>query len=97
MWIRGQKRNVLLECVYFDIEEQLNSDYAITTTSIDFPMTTLGTYATKKRALEVLDEIERNINGYYTYEEEQLDPSSNIVYKIKVDDVANIVYQMPKE
>ena len=73
--------------------------------TLNLPFTTLGTYKTKKRALEVLDEIEQYIIGKiiiptsYSERVDHLTVGSNLYvektnYKIET---LPTIYQMPKE
>ena len=67
MWIRTQDRKTLLECKYFDYLKITKSGegacFIVGGISSD-RIITLGTYSTKERCLEVLDEIEAYINGW---------------------------------
>lgn len=65
LWIRSQDKKRLLRCNFIetcDPVEVLESDYDIVGYFDDnIGYETLGTYETKERALEVLDEIQKYI------------------------------------
>ena len=68
MWVRTQDRKTLLECKYFDYLKITKSGegacFIVGGISSD-RIITLGTYSTKERCLEVLDEIQECIDlGY---------------------------------
>ena len=59
--------------------------------TLNLPFTTLGTYATKERALEVLDEIQDYVRGY-----EYVEVSDGMdLWDVKKE-TCNL-YRMPKE
>ena len=73
IWIRSQDKEKLVQvdCLCIEINEYDKKNYDIVQGCI-----TLGTYKTKERALEVLDEIQRHLvtindkndNIFYVYE-----------------------------
>ncbi len=99
LWIRSQNREVLIPNPKLAIEE-VNADCYIEDVSETDNYIILGSYKTKERALEVLDEIqERIING------DALKTLLNIQDKDAIRTIAtefegkraDCVYQMPKE
>ena len=56
MWIRSQDKSVLTKVTGVNVCDNENGTY-----DIDGAYWRLGTYKTKKRALEVLDEIQNSI------------------------------------
>jgi len=66
IWIRSQDRTDMELCnnLWVEIGEDVDGNEKIT---IESEQTILGTYATKSRALEVLDEIQRHINDQQVY------------------------------
>jgi len=96
MWIRSQNREKL--CIAKRVW------YAKENHTINVaPFGIIGTYATKERALEVLDEIEiytiGNIYIPFEINEYNYNDTSNIFNVSIVDKMEKlpIVYQMPKE
>ena len=97
MWIRSQDRTRLLDCKYlaynfFKEEKTIEIvEWIDRNTSIR-----LAVYKTKERALEVLDEMQKNINGYWLQEFSNLDNPNDIWYEKRGIEKSN-VYEMPKE
>jgi hypothetical protein len=106
LWIRSQKKGTLIEVkdiriMQLDkdgfralIEEDATEGWNIVVN--DDPC--VGTYKTKERALEVLDEIENAILGIITDEEvksQNVREYTGTAWASKVTN--NIVYQMPEE
>ena len=93
MWVRTQDKEFLMKVdnINLGIDVDTNEPTRIFT-FVDGTVTsfTLGTYNSKERALEVLDEIQRNIEGKKVL----IDAYGDI--KIKKKD-NNKVYQMPME
>ena len=90
--IRTQDREKLLEVSNVKVEKVNYGDCAIPCSSYDLQSTSyiIGTYATKERALQVLDEIQEVIkNGAETY---ILNGKSDTVSR-----TYGIFYQMPKK
>ena len=110
LYIRSQDRKVLKEQKFLKIEEVENrtykygdigksNEYAIKDDNV-----LLGIYATEKRALEVLDEIQKilmppmlinNSEGFITGKDDSIhiiNPSYN-----KIEQPSTCVYEMPKE
>lgn len=79
LWIRSQDKRILqkVDNIFLDAnyENKRISTY-------DGDNVELGTYKTKERALEVLDEIQHKINAIANMTDENF---------------INVVYQMPKE
>jgi hypothetical protein len=91
LWIRSQDKTELVK-----VNNLANIDYRIVFINNGNGRTTLGTYATKERALEVLDEIEDFI---YTeidiknalYEHADIEVKSKILCNMTK------IFEMPKE
>ena len=77
MWVRTQDRERFIDCNKFEL---LDNEIIFSNSFNDF-IYHLGTYATKERCLEVLDEIQAHINGW----------------GIRVNGDALKTYQMPQE
>lgn len=58
MWVRGQNKQLLIDCNKFELSED-ETDIIFGNVFDNYYI--LGTYATKERCLEVLDEIEQSI------------------------------------
>ena len=95
LWIRSQDRECLMKIDRVDYGLS-NSEHRIMVNGYE---TLVGHYATKERALEVLDEIQNIIIGKYM---------TNVSFEAsfsKFDDeeeaiktlIAMVVYEMPKE
>lgn len=56
MWIRSQDKEILLEISYLDVYSLSENNWTIEDCGND-----LGTYKSKERAIEVLDEIQEFI------------------------------------
>ena len=87
LWIRSQDRTLLTTVDRIHICQATSNEYDIIGNYC-----TLGTYKTKKRALEVLDEIQQIINGEITMQKEVESQIVGYVKFIKLN-----VYEMPKE
>lgn len=89
LWIRSQDKKMLtkLDYIYLEpnngLELQGGNHYMINKS--------LGTYATKERALEVLDEIQKLLMPISEYKQE----IDNLTINYK--NIDTIVYEMPKE
>lgn len=103
LWIRSQDRLSLLKP--FDLElmsclKTPDSDYDTTDiraylSKSEDDYVILGTYNTRKRALEILDEISNKIKNQYIVKVNCLIKPS--VYEIKPINPNVIYYEMPKE
>lgn len=80
LWIRSQDRKKLIKVDEVKIETVKEGNTFIYSHATD-----LGTYKTKERALEVLEEINRHIEELY-----------NCKYGIEYD-LSQFTYEMPKE
>ena len=101
MWIRTQDKLELVDCksVYIDylkyVDGSKSEEYKVCSKEAAYNF--IGTYATEKRALEVLDEIQEAIMGFMTYTEKEIDPSSGKIFNVENTDIGNTVYQMPAD
>lgn len=94
LWIRSQDRECLIkiENVYIDKRDFGNDDiqYYISTGTL----TKLGTYKSKERALEVLDEIQERLINLQLVSLEEKGKARKDVY---TRPYLECVYEMPKE
>ena len=92
LWIRNQEKDILIKVDNLELDDERNDIY--THNCIDnMQMTyTLGRYKSKERALEVLDEIQKNIERIgedYLLVDEDGTITGQKHYEV--------VYQMPEE
>lgn len=106
LWIRSQDKLKLVKVNYVYVMENKINSFSIYGETIDSgPI--IGTYKTKKRALEVLDEIEKLIKPITIFQNCQVDKST--IEKIKetgycvvnndarVEQISQVFYQMPED
>ena len=97
LWIRSQDKRELRPNPKLGIGEVENKFYIVD--RYDFErVNVLGTYKTKERALEVLDEIQNAILGILSLEdieEQKIKQYTGVACLSKVTNC--LVYEMPKE
>lgn len=89
LWIRSQNKELLMQVKYLHINAYAEKDKDVRIYSYgndDFSYL-LGTYKTKERALEILDEIQELLESVHITD---ISKKEGIVG-------ANIFYEMPKE
>ena len=106
LWIRSQDKEVLQKITSLFVNDD---GYIFSYDYINSNEVFLGTYKTKERALEVLDEIHNilmpQVKAIYNNKIEEVklqDFTSDIIVKPIIDDIQikqlnNYVYEMPKE
>lgn len=99
MWIRSQDKTVLVKVFDFRVDCCIGLDgefYIQGNLDSNYDSYILGTYESKERAIEVLDEIQECITNIYEYE---VMPPQNNDWFFSVQDVPRInkVYNMPEE
>lgn len=62
LWIRSQDKNILCEAIHFELSA---SGLSILGQNKAYYGVVLGTYKSKERALEVLDEIQSKLKGTF--------------------------------
>ena len=90
LWIRSQDRTELVQVKNINIED---FDDIGKSFNIYGKGHFLGTYKTGKRALEVLDEIQK----YLTPTIQMLDVTLKDKQVVQVNSISTFVYEMPKE
>ena len=103
LWVRSQDKRILqkVDNIFLDAnyENKRISTY-------DGDNIELGTYKTKERAIEVLDEIQGLLQPIIKYEpivQEEYNPAYTYKHFVKVDDnieikeLSTFVYQMPED
>ena len=103
LWIRSQNKQSLLKLIAISLDNDKTGIYGYYDTDY---YEVLGKYATKERALEVLDVIQSILTTKITYKP-VVQEEYNMLYPYKhfkkVDDnmeikeLSTFVYQMPKE
>lgn len=83
LWIRSQDKEKLVKVN--DVAIEMNMIYGYFDKNTEYEH--LGSYATKERALEVLDEIQYLLNNNFCY-------SKELAQYITCN---NAIYEMPKE
>ena len=89
--IRSQDRNILTKVEKLELIYDCLCSDEVQLIHIDSDKGSLGSYATKERALEVLDEIQNIINNN-GIENEEYDKTSGCYYTVKKN-----IYEMPKD
>ena len=102
LWIRSTNKTNLLKANFLSVMEGSNfydrtyweyKGYTIVNCTGSGKYNILGTYKTKERALEVLDEIQK----YITPTLSLLDDTLNGKQVCQVGNILTMVYEMPKE
>lgn len=106
LWIRSQDKETLIKIDYLYLDGT-NKNVIIGYCQSTFTSPKLGTYKSKGRALEILDEIQDLIKpkiittSYECEKKENLSKSSfdleMIPQKTEIQELSTIVYEMPKE
>lgn len=103
LWVRSQDKRILQKVDNIFLDANYGNKRIST---YDEYNTELGTYKTKERALEVLDEIQMLLQPIIKYEpivQEEYNPAYTYRNFIKVDDnteikeLSTFVYQMPEK
>ena len=94
MWVRTQDKETLVKADKLYIDKN-NNKYTINFDSCTDRWYILGTYKSKERAIEVLDEIQERISPKFNYEgnNEEVD----VFIKTQMLNSMIAVYQMPEE
>lgn len=113
LWIRSQNKKALIKVNELFIVK-CYKDYMITDYPVDYPNDgvtdlgiNLGTYKTKERALEVLDEIQevlmpkikvlQSVNAENNIDDLVSRPTIQECGKVELLQYSDYVYEMPKE
>ncbi len=92
LWIRSQDKRTLINTRRVDIDDK---NIIVWDEGRYADEIYLGSYSSPKRALEVLDEIQRKIENLYALENCSLEKNSCIEKSLVIDNFN--IYQMPKE
>lgn len=104
LWVRSQDKRILqkVDNIFLDAnyENKRISTY-------DGDNVELGTYKTKERAIEVLDEIQNILKPKYILDSSSIRPSDSWVENgiimqkynanVEIKELSTFVYEMPKE
>ena len=98
LWIKSQNKKVLMKVSTLEMLEDNNSIY---TTYLD-KVVKLGTYKTKERALEVLDEIQQILVPKFKLIKGKIEGSfDGTIFKSldkgEIQQMSCYVYEMPEE
>lgn len=105
LWVRSQDKRILqkVDNIFLD------ADYGNKRISTyDEYNTELGTYKTKERALEVLEEIQNILKPKYILDTSSINPDGNFYEKngmifqkynanARIEELSTFVYQMPEK
>lgn len=91
LWVRSQDKELLLQTKVVEIEFFSEEAFTLINTRFNGKNVNLGKYETKKRALEVLDEIQQRLMPY----SEVMQDNEGITISYK--NISTIIYEMPKE
>ena len=102
LWIRSQDKKDLIKVDYISYEIAIEDKHILWYKSID-----LGTYKTKERALEVLDEIQNMLNPMLIFKncnctKDALDNirevgACMVTDNAHIEQVQTCIYEMPEE
>lgn len=96
LWIRSQDKRELVIATHFEVEQISDDEVSFNVNSIYF-----GTYKTKERALEVLDDIQdfmqQQIENMYATKEQEDFYGDTVKYFKEYKKTNCLVYEMPKE
>lgn len=103
LWVRSQDKRILIKVDNIFLDANYGNKRIST---YDGDNTELGTYKTKERAIEILDEIQSLLQLKIEYKpivQEEYNPLYTYKHFVKVDDnveieeLSTFVYNMPKE
>ena len=99
MWIRSQDKTVLVKVFDFRVDCCIGLDgenYIQGNLDSNYDSYILGTYKSKERAIEVLDEIQTCISNFFEYE--VMPPQNNDwFFSVQAVPRTNKIYNMPEE
>ena len=106
LWIRSQDKLKLVSNCNLYISNEFMNEFVIEDLSNKYLR--LGTYKTKERALEVLDEIQNILKPKYILDTSSIKPDGkfyidngklcqNYSGNAKIEELSTFVYQMPAE
>ena len=100
LWIRSQDKELLVNAKAFELQHYKNSPCQIFAVWNNNFMH-IGTYRTKERAIEVLDEIQNILKPKYILNTSNIKPDGvifqNYDANVEIKELSTFVYQMPKD
>lgn len=117
LWIRSTAKTNLLQArfltimegkIFYKKNEWEYEGYTICNVALNGNYELLGTYKTKERAIEVLDEIQNILKPKYILDSSSIKPDGNfyeengVIFQkynanAEIKELSTFVYQMPKE
>jgi len=98
LWVRSQEKDILLKVKSLLIDDDNYDIYTQDYVGQNLCTYTLGTYKSKERALQILDEIQNSILGILTLEDIEEQEVKEYTGKATFSKVTNqLVYIMPEE
>ena len=102
LWIRSQDKRTLVKANRIYMTSDLNTTDGDFDYNIWMDEDNVGTYKTKERALEVLDEIQSLLKSKVLLNSGKiLESFEDTIYrepdKVEIQELNTIVYEMPKE
>lgn len=98
LWIRSQDKTILINVKNLLIDEKQKKIYTVETLSNATHQAVLGTYNSKERTLEVLDEINNAVLGIISLEDIEEQGIKEYTGNAILSKQSNsIVYEMPEE
>lgn len=107
LWVRSQDKKTLMKANYFEIEQRDKNFLIMARNGDPYFDQCLGSYKTKERALELLDEIQNILNPMIVFK--NCDCTKDMLDKIKevgacvvsdnshIEQLSTCVYEMPNE
>lgn len=93
LWIRSQDRKTILKAYRIDVDDK---NIIVWDNNYQCSETYMGEYKTKERALEILDEIQKQLEPHYIWIPVHQGDEKFYRWGIEREE-DTIVYEMPKE
>lgn len=104
LWVRSQDGMKLVNNCNLYISNEIRNEYVIE--DLNNKYLKLGTYKTKKRAIEILDEIQNILSPKYILDSSSITPDDNwvengIIMQLyntnaEIKELSTFIYQMPE-
>lgn len=106
LWVRSQDKMKLVNNCNLYISNEIRNEYVIE--DLNNKYLKLGTYKTKERALEILDEIQNILRPKYILDSSSIKPDGNFYVEkgmifqkydanAKIEELSTFVYQMSEK
>lgn len=93
MWIRSQNGMSLIDCTSFAVEKFFEQYEVVTLNNSSRITVELGTYSSEKKALKVLDEIQKRVE----YPGSTLVSPAPLKNYYRLSPIGDFFYQMPQD